>query len=42
MKNQNSMSSLPVAIIGGGPVGLAAAAHLIQRQQSFVRKPVIK
>lgn len=36
MKNQNSMSSLPVAIIGGGPVGLAAAAHLIQRQQSFV------
>ncbi|MEX3845371.1 MULTISPECIES: NAD(P)-binding domain-containing protein [unclassified Paraburkholderia] len=26
----SSGSSLPVAIIGGGPVGLAAAAHLIQ------------
>ena len=25
------MSQLPVAIIGGGPVGLAAAAHLIER-----------
>ena len=23
--------SLPVAVIGGGPVGLAAAAHLIAR-----------
>ena len=32
MDNQN----LPVAIIGGGPVGLAAAAHLIQRQESFI------
>ena len=25
------MTELPVAIIGGGPVGLAAAAHLIER-----------
>jgi hypothetical protein len=25
------LSSLPVAVIGGGPVGLAAAAHLVQR-----------
>jgi thioredoxin reductase len=25
------ISTLPVAVIGGGPVGLAAAAHLIQR-----------
>jgi thioredoxin reductase len=27
---------LPVAIIGGGAVGLAAAAHLIKRSQSFI------
>ncbi len=27
---------LPVAIIGGGPVGLAAAAHLVSRGESFV------
>lgn len=27
---------LPIAIIGGGPVGLAAAAHLATRQQKFV------
>ena len=25
------METLPVAVIGAGPVGLAAAAHLIQR-----------
>ncbi len=25
------MQSLPVAVIGGGPIGLAAAAHLIER-----------
>ncbi len=31
MKNHN----LPVAIIGGGPVGLAAAAHLTQRNIPF-------
>ncbi|MBM4186791.1 MAG: lysine N(6)-hydroxylase/L-ornithine N(5)-oxygenase family protein [Gemmatimonadetes bacterium] len=29
-------SSLPVAIIGAGPVGLAAAAHLHARGESFV------
>ena len=29
-------NTLPVAIIGGGPVGLAAAAHLIKRNQSFI------
>lgn len=28
--------TLPVAIIGGGPVGLTAAAHLLARQQPFV------
>ena len=29
-------NELPVAIIGAGPVGLAAAAHLTQRGQKFV------
>ncbi len=28
------MNNLPVAIIGGGPVGLAAAAHLLERGQT--------
>lgn len=28
--------TLPVAIIGAGPVGLAAAAHLVSRKQSFI------
>jgi thioredoxin reductase len=31
-----SKSKLPVAIIGAGPVGLAAAAHLVTRGESFV------
>ena len=30
------MSKLPVAVIGAGPVGLAAAAHLYQYQQPFI------
>ncbi|MEM6282445.1 MAG: NAD(P)-binding domain-containing protein [Chloroflexota bacterium] len=30
------MSNLPVAIIGGGPVGLAAAAHLLERGETPV------
>ena len=30
------MSKLPVAIIGAGPVGLAAAAHLVRYHQPFV------
>ena len=29
-------TTLPVAIIGAGPVGLAAAAHLIQRGESAI------
>ncbi len=29
-------SDLPVAIIGGGPVGLAAAAHLVNSNREFV------
>jgi len=27
---------MPVAIVGGGPVGLTAAAHLLARQQPFI------
>lgn len=30
-----SNDNLPVAIIGGGPVGLAAAAHLAKRNIPF-------
>ena len=30
------MSNLPVAIIGGGPVGLAALAHLLERGESAI------
>jgi len=29
-------SSLPVVVIGAGPVGLAAAAHLVQYRQPFI------
>ncbi|WP_456276255.1 FAD-dependent oxidoreductase [Bacillus sp. AK128] len=29
-------SELPVAIIGGGPIGLAAAAHLVQKGERFI------
>lgn len=32
----NEKSHLPVAIIGAGPVGLAAAAHLISKGESFI------
>jgi len=31
-----SRDDLPVAIIGGGPIGLAAAAHLVTKGESFV------
>ncbi|ANN31995.1 hypothetical protein A9498_10075 [Bacillus thuringiensis serovar coreanensis] len=30
------LKQLPVAIIGGGPVGLAAAAHLARNGESFI------
>ena len=33
MTNSNA---LPVAVIGAGPVGLAAAAHLIRYEQPFI------
>lgn len=28
---KQALESLPIAVIGGGPVGLAAAAHLVTR-----------
>jgi len=34
--NRSQTSELPVAVIGAGPVGLAAAAHLVSRGQPFV------
>ena len=35
-RRQAPPASLPVAVLGGGPVGLAAAAHLADRGRSFV------
>ncbi len=32
----DTLDSLPVAVIGAGPVGLAAAAHLAERHQPFL------
>ncbi len=34
--NDDRLACLPVAIIGAGPVGLAAAAHLVERGIDFV------
>ena len=28
--------NLPIVIIGAGPIGLAAAAHLVEQKQSFI------
>ena len=28
---KNDLAALPVAVIGAGPIGLAAAAHLLER-----------
>jgi hypothetical protein len=36
MTNSTSADQLPVAVIGAGPVGLAAAAHLAERGRDFV------
>ncbi|CAH0143048.1 FAD-dependent oxidoreductase [Peribacillus sp. Bi134] len=36
MMSQFNKSALPVAIIGGGPVGLAAAAHLLKKGEKFI------
>ncbi|WP_397429081.1 FAD-dependent oxidoreductase [Peribacillus simplex] len=36
MMVQFDNSTLPVAIIGGGPVGLAAAAHLLKKGEKFI------
>ncbi|HET9706109.1 MAG TPA: NAD(P)-binding domain-containing protein, partial [Vicinamibacterales bacterium] len=32
----SDIKSLPVAVIGAGPVGLAAAAHLVRYRQPFI------
>jgi thioredoxin reductase len=34
--NGSTAHALPIAIIGAGPVGLAAAAHLLERKMPFV------
>jgi cation diffusion facilitator CzcD-associated flavoprotein CzcO len=34
--NYEPVLDLPVAVIGAGPVGLAAAAHLAERQVPFI------
>ncbi|GAA1379154.1 FAD-dependent oxidoreductase [Peribacillus frigoritolerans] len=34
--DQFDKSALPVAIIGGGPVGLATAAHLLKKGEKFI------
>src|SRR5687768_8326632 len=36
MVSRQDPADLPVAVIGAGPVGLAAAAHLAERSQRFV------
>jgi len=32
----NELARLPVVVIGAGPVGLAAAAHLLERDQTVL------
>lgn len=32
----NSNKNLPIVIIGAGPIGLAAAAHLVEQKQAFI------
>ncbi|WP_025115253.1 NAD(P)-binding domain-containing protein [Lysinibacillus fusiformis] len=32
----NSNKNLPIVIIGAGPIGLAAAAHLVEHKQAFI------
>ncbi|MCR8630147.1 NAD(P)-binding domain-containing protein [Paenibacillus radicis (ex Xue et al. 2023)] len=34
--DQQTLNHLPVAIIGAGPIGLAAAAHLVERGEKFI------
>jgi len=33
---KKDLNELPIAIIGAGPIGLAAAAHLVERGQKFI------
>jgi thioredoxin reductase len=32
----NSNKNLPIVVIGAGPIGLAAAAHLVEQKQAFI------
>nr|WP_166669465.1 NAD(P)-binding domain-containing protein [Paenisporosarcina antarctica] len=34
--NNSELSTMPIAIIGAGPVGLAAAAHLVAKNEKFL------
>ncbi|MFD0678288.1 MULTISPECIES: NAD(P)-binding domain-containing protein [unclassified Paenibacillus] len=34
--DQRNLNHLPVAIVGAGPIGLAAAAHLMERGENFI------
>ncbi|NOU94385.1 FAD-dependent oxidoreductase [Paenibacillus sp. LMG 31456] len=34
--DQRTLNHLPVVIIGAGPIGLAAAAHLVERGEKFI------
>lgn len=36
ISSKNDLNELPIVIIGAGPVGLAAAAHLVDRGQKFI------
>lgn len=36
IKVQKNIKNLPIAIIGAGPIGLAAAAHLVEHKQAFI------
>ncbi|MGD2197208.1 NAD(P)-binding domain-containing protein [Lysinibacillus fusiformis] len=36
IKVQKNIKNLPIAIIDAGPIGLAAAAHLVEHKQAFI------
>mgnify|MGYP003294470838 CR=1 FL=1 len=40
MTKESTPMTLPVAVIGAGPVGLAAAAHLIERGLGHLQPPL--
>jgi len=35
-EQSDNIDNLPIAIIGGGPIGLSAASNLVMRKQSFI------